>query len=151
MAEEVDVGGFARSLDLSDRDLGMLAGEHGEAARLAMRIVVRMAAIQQADRLVDISHVHIGGSIYTGQGSLGAVERPVELGARGRVPTTLNAISVDLIHAMEDDADPEFIAQAERLATALERMGAQPTFSCTPYVFPGAPALGDHILWAESN
>jgi predicted aconitase len=30
-------------------------------------------------------------------------------------------------------------------------MGARPTFSCTPYLFPDGPAFGDDILWAESN
>jgi predicted aconitase len=151
MAEEPDAPGFGTSVELSDCDLAMLAGEYGEAVRLAMRIVVRMAAIQHAVRLVDVTHVHVGGSIYTGPGSLGVVERFVDLGARVRVPTTLNAISVDRVHGMEDAADPEFSAQAERLAGALEKMGARPTFSCTPYVFPGGPGLGDDILWAESN
>jgi predicted aconitase len=151
MAEGVDARGIGPSVELSDSDLAMLAGEYGEAVRLAMRILVRMAAIQHAVRLVDITHVHVGGSIYTGPGSLAVVERFVELGARVRVPTTLNAISVDRMHGMEDGADPEFSAHAERLAGALENMGARPTFSCTPYVFPGGPGPGDHILWAESN
>jgi predicted aconitase len=139
------------SVELSDRDLAMLAGEYGAAARLAMRIVVRLAAIQQAPRLVDITHVHVGGSIYTGRGSLAVIERLVELGASVRVPTTVNAISVDRVHGMEEGADAEFCANADRLATALERMGARPIFSCTPYVFPDGPRLGDDILWAESN
>jgi predicted aconitase len=151
MPEDVDARAFATSVELCDRDLAMLAGEYGEAVRLAMRIVVRMAAIQQAARLVDITHVHVGGSIYTGPGSLSAVERLAELGARVRVPTTLNAISVDRLHGMEAGADPELTVAAARLADTLETMGARPTFSCTPYVFPGGPGPGDHILWAESN
>ena len=138
-------------VELSDHDLAMLAGEDGEAARLAMRIVVKMAAIQRAPRLIDISHVHVGGSIYTGVGSLAVIERLVELGAQVRVPTTLNAISVDRAHGMEVGVDPEFTANGERLATALEKRGARPTFSCTPYVFPHGPRLGEDILWAESN
>jgi predicted aconitase len=151
MAEDVAVRESGTSVKLSDRDLAMLAGEYGEAVRLAMRIVVRMAEIQRAARLVDITHVHVGGSIYTGPGSLSAVERLAELGARVRVPTTLNAISVDRRHGMEAGADPELTAGAERLADALQNMGARPTYSCTPYVFPGGPGPGDHILWAESN
>ena len=139
------------SVELSARDRAILAGEEGEAARVAMRIVVRMAEIQYAARLIDVSHVHVGGSIYTGPGSLAIIERLVELGARVQVPTTLNAISVDRLHGMEERADAEFNANADRLATALERMGARPTFSCTPYVFPDGPCLGDDILWAESN
>ncbi|GAB2450577.1 hypothetical protein GCM10027062_34710 [Nocardioides hungaricus] len=139
------------AVELSERDRGMLAGEYGEAARLAMRIVVRMAAILDAARLIDVTHVHIGGSIYTGPGSLAVVERFAGLGARVRVPTTLNAISVDRLHGVEDGVDAEFVARAERLAGALEQIGARPTFSCTPYVFPDGPGRGDDIVWAESN
>jgi cis-L-3-hydroxyproline dehydratase len=151
MSEGVQQREVPTSVELSDLDLAMLAGEYGGAARLAMRIVVKMAAIQQASKLIDITHVHVGGSIYTGPGSLAVIERLVELGAQVRVPTTLNAISVDRVHGMEDGVDPEFSAKADRLATALERMGARPVFSCTPYVFPDGPRLGDDILWAESN
>ena len=88
MDEERSARELGKSVDLSERDLAMLAGEYGEAVRLAMRIVVRMATIQGARRLIDVSHVHVGGSIYTGPGSLGVVERLAELGARVRVPTT---------------------------------------------------------------
>ena len=136
---------------LSDRDRGMLAGDEGAATRVAMRIVLRMASIQQATELIDISHVHVGGSIYTGPGSLHAVERMVALGATVRVPTTVNAISVDRSRRVERGVDGGFARNAERLATALEQMGARPIFSCTPYVFPGGPAFGDDVLWAESN
>ena len=136
---------------LSDRDRAMLAGDDGEATRIAMRIVLRMASIQQATELIDISSVHVGGSIYTGAGSLHVIERLVALGATVRVPTTVNAISIDRTQPVDRAPDPEFARNADRLATALEKMGARPIFSCTPYVFPDGPASGDDILWAESN
>jgi predicted aconitase len=37
----------------------------------------------------------VGGSIYTGPGSLQVIETLVERGGRVRVPTTINAISID--------------------------------------------------------
>ncbi|HBP5287874.1 aconitase family protein [Pseudomonas aeruginosa] len=76
-------------------DQALLAGEHGEAARLAMRIVLRMAALQGAQRLIDIQRAHIDACIYTGPAGLRFAETLRDLGARVRVPTTLNAISVD--------------------------------------------------------
>ncbi|WP_265292815.1 aconitase X, partial [Pseudomonas aeruginosa] len=39
-------------------------------ARLAMRIVLRMAALQGAQRLVEIQHAHIDACIYTGPAGL---------------------------------------------------------------------------------
>ncbi len=146
-----DPAGRPHDVALTDRDRAMLAGDHGPAAQVAMHVLLRMASIQQATQLIDVSRVHVGGSFYTGQGSLHAVERMVELGATVRVPTTVNAISIDRSRGADRALDPEFARNADRLATALQEMGAQPTFSCTPYVFPDGPAFGEDILWAESN
>ncbi|MDQ0618739.1 hypothetical protein QFZ33_002763 [Arthrobacter globiformis] len=85
----------ASRLSLSKEDLEVLDGIQGRAAQQAMRIIVRMAHVQQATELVDVSHVHIGGSIYTGKGGLNVIEELVSNGAKVRVPTTLNAISID--------------------------------------------------------
>ena len=137
-------------VELSEMDRAMLAGSEGEAARRAMRIILRIADIQGAPKLIDVSHVHVGGSIYTGQGSLGVIEQLVADGAAVRVPTTLNAISIDRRH-QHPGLDEEYARNADRLAGALEAMGCRPILSCTPYVFPGTPELGQDILWAESN
>jgi cis-L-3-hydroxyproline dehydratase len=138
-------------VELSETDRAMLAGREGEAARRAMRIIVRMADMLDAPKLIDVSHVHVGGSIYTGAGSLRVVEQLVADGAAVRVPTTLNAISIDRRQQRPPGMDEEFARNAERLARALEAIGCRPTFSCTPYVFPGSPQRGQDILWAESN
>ena len=84
-----------RAPALSVADQRVLDGDRGEAERLALRIVTRVAAVQGARELVDVSQVHIDGCIYIGGGGLRFAERLVEAGGRVRVPTTLNAISVD--------------------------------------------------------
>lgn len=138
-------------LELSDPDRAMLAGSEGEAARRAMRIIVRIAEIQGAPKLIDVSSVHVGGSIYIGPGSLEVIERLVADGAKVQVPTTINAISIDRCQPLPTGADAEYARNADRLATALESMGCQPVFSCTPYVLPDLPEFGQDVLWAESN
>ena len=50
-------------LRLSGADQAMLDGAHGRAAQVAMRIVARVASLQHATELVDISQAHIGGGI----------------------------------------------------------------------------------------
>jgi cis-L-3-hydroxyproline dehydratase len=138
-------------LALSARDRAMLDGDHGGVARTAMRIIARIARIQGATDLVDVSHVHVGGSIYTGPGRLEVIETLVERGARVRVPTTINAISIDRQRWRTQNVDADFADKADRLATAFEKLGASPIFSCTPYVFPDGPRYGQDIVWAESN
>lgn len=142
---------MASELTLSRRDRQMLDGAFGDAVQTAMRVVTKIARIQGATELLDISHAHIGGSIYTGQGSLQVIETLARQGARVRVPTTINAISIDRQRWRSQGIDPVFAGYADRLAIAFEQMGANPVFSCTPYIFPEAPGFGQDIVWAESN
>jgi len=142
---------MTKVLELSEYDESLLSGDFGEAPKIAMRILTRIAKMQNARELLDISHVHIGGSIYTGKGSLTVIERFVEYGARVTVPTTINAISVDKRQWRAHNVDEEFAKKAIRLANGYERIGASSIFSCTPYVFPEAPQRGQDIVWAESN
>jgi cis-L-3-hydroxyproline dehydratase len=136
---------------LDEIDRNILGGALGEAAQLAMRVVLRMAGLLDADRLIDVSQAHIDGCIYTGPGGLRFAERLVELGAQVRIPTTLNAVSVDRRRWRELGVDATIGEPASRLADAYLQMGAKPSFTCAPYLLDTAPAFGEQIVWAESN
>src|SRR5699024_12772312 len=112
---------MTKVLELSEYDESLLSGDFGEAPKIGMRILTRIAKMQNARELLDISHVHIGGSIYTGKGSLTVIERFVEYGARVTVPTTINAISVDKRQWRAHNVDEEFAKKAIRLANGYER------------------------------
>ena len=138
-------------LVLSQRDRALLAGSEGEAAAVAMRIILRMARLAGAERLIDIAQAHIDGCIYTGPASLRFARRLCDLGARVLVPTTLNAISADERRWRAQGVEPGFAEAALALAHAYGAMGAAPTYTCAPYQLRSAPARGEHIAWAESN
>ena len=89
------VAGIGSDIALTDADKAILAGDRGEATAVAMRMVLRMAALEGATELIDIRRAHIDGCIYTGPGGLAFAEKLRDLGGRVVVPTTLNAISVD--------------------------------------------------------
>jgi predicted aconitase len=101
--------------------------------------------------LIDVSQAHIDGCIYTGPGGLRFAERLVELGAQVRIPTTLNAVSVDRRRWRALGVDAAIGEPASRLADAYLQMGAKPSFTCAPYLLDTAPAFGEQIVWAESN
>ena len=136
---------------LSEADRSMLEGEHGDAARFAMRLLVAFAESLGAPGLLDISGAHIDGCLYHGQVNLDFVERMVSGGGRVRVPATLNVGAIDLIH-------PELIrlsnpeqAPARRLMRAHEELGCIPSFTCAPYQTTFRPVFGQQIAWGESN
>ncbi|WP_421446287.1 aconitase X [Agrobacterium tumefaciens] len=138
-------------LDLKNDDSAMLEGRDGIAVQQAMRIIVAMAAQQGASALVDVTQGHIDGCIYASPANLTFAEKMAEMGASVRVPTTMNAISVDKAHWRAQGVPEDFGDPAARLADAYVRMGCRPTFTCSPYLLDSAPQAGDMIAWAESN
>ncbi|GKZ38753.1 hypothetical protein AbraIFM66950_011216 [Aspergillus brasiliensis] len=138
-------------VQLSDVDRRFIQGEYGEAARVAMQIVLRMSELLEVRELIPVTQVHVDGCIYTGPGSLLFAEKLRNLGGHVLVPTTLNSISVDQKRWRAQGVDVAFGEAADRLAKAYIDMGAQPTFTCGPYQLDSAPKLGDQVAWAESN
>lgn len=138
-------------LELSERDRALLGGEQGEGARLAMRVVVRLAEAVGALRLVDIRSAHVDGCLYHGRAGLDFAERLLAGGARTAVPTTLNVGSLDLLHPELYRGDPETARLARRLMACYEELGCRPTWTCAPYQLEERPGFGEHVAWAESN
>ncbi|NUS70125.1 MAG: DUF521 domain-containing protein, partial [Ensifer adhaerens] len=139
------------ALDLSDDDRAMLDGRDGIAVQQAMRIIAAMAAGQGAEKLIDVVQGHIDGCIYASPANLTFAEKMADMGATVRVPTTMNAISVDRANWQAQGVPETFGDPAARLADAYVRMGCRPTFTCSPYLLDSAPKAGEAIAWAESN
>jgi hypothetical protein len=141
----------ANKLELTDADRAMFDGGCGPAVRQAMRILCDMAAQQGAQALVEVSQVHVDGCIYASAAHLTFAEKIAELGARVRVPTTTNAISVDHDNWRAQAVPSSFGDPASRLADAYIRMGCRPTYTCSPYLLDSAPKAGEFVGWSESN
>lgn len=138
-------------LTLSASDRHLLNGGEGKAAQLALQIVVKMAELHGASSLIDVTQAHIDACVYNGPSSLMFAERLASLGGKVRVPTTLNALSVDKRRWCKQGIDRKFGEPASALGDAYVTMGAQPTFTCAPYLLDSAPSKGEQIVWAESN
>jgi predicted aconitase/predicted aconitase with swiveling domain len=138
-------------ITLTEMDRGFLDGAYGKAAQVAMGIILRMAELQGATELLDITQAHIDGCIYTGPASLRFARQLVDWDAKVRVPTTLNSISVDKRRWRELGVDPALGEPASQLGDAYLDMGARVSFTCAPYLLDSAPELGEQIVWAESN
>ena len=139
------------SLELSERDEALLAGELSRAAKMAMSILVRMADVCRAERMLDITGAHVDSAIYVGDAGLEFAERLAEAGGRVVVPTTLNVSGVDEEHWQEWDVPAEWARKAHRQMLAYQKMGTLPTWTCAPYQTEHAPKFGQQIAWGESN
>jgi hypothetical protein len=130
----------------------MLAGQHGDGAALAMRLVVRAAELLDAQRLIPITRAHVDSCLYHGEASVDFVERLVAGGAHVAVPTTLNVGALDLLHPDLWRGDPRTAERGRLLMERYRALGCRATYTCAPYQLPDArPALGEQVAWAESN
>jgi predicted aconitase len=138
-------------LELSDRDLAMLDGRSGPAAQMAMSIVVQMAEVFGASRLMSISAAHIDSTIYIGEAGLDFAERLANLGARVAVPSTVNVSGLDENHWREWSVPSDWARNAYKQMVAYREMGCIPTWTCAPYQTQMRPTFGQQIAWGESN
>jgi len=136
---------------LSDRDRALLAGDHGPAAAMAMRVIVRMAEVLEAASFIDIVQAHIDSTVYVGEANLEFAERLAQGGGRVAVPTTLNVSGLDEHGWRAWSVPADWAEKARRQMVAYERMGCRPTWTCAPYQTEFAPHFGEQIAWGESN
>ncbi|MBC7263199.1 MAG: aconitase X catalytic domain-containing protein [Chloroflexi bacterium] len=139
------------SVVLSEKDRAMLDGKYGEAARLAMSILVRMAEVYGATEMMDVTQAHIDGCGLMSESGLEFAETLAAHGGRVSIPTTLNMIPLDLQNWRQFGIPEDFAAKAIRLAKAYTDMGCIPTWTCAPYQGYLTPRFGQQIAWAESN
>ena len=139
------------SVKLSEKDRQMIDGEQGEATRLAMSVLVKMAGVYGAEEMMDVTQAHIDGCGLMSESSLEFAETLAAMGGQVSIPTTLNMIPLDLQYWAQFGVPGEFAARATRLAQAYIDMGCVPTFTCAPYQGYLTPRFGQQIAWAESN
>src|SRR5512142_1105967 len=139
------------SLNLTERDREMLAGAYGGAAKMAMRILTRMAEVFGATELMDITGAHIDSTIYIGEAGLEYAGKLARLGGRVAVPTTLNVSGLDEQHWQEWPVPQDWAEKSRRQMVAYRSMGTIPTWTCAPYQTDMKPTFGQQIAWGESN
>ena len=134
------------------REEEALAETGTDAERLSMRILTTLGDVYGADRLIPIASAHVSGVSPKTLGDAGLeFLESFAATAKVRVRTTVNPMGVDLDRWRELGVPPEFAAKQERIVEAYRRMGAEPTYSCTPYLVGNRPNFGEHLAWAESS
>lgn len=136
---------------LTDADRSKLAGEQGEATRIAMELVIAAGEAMGAPALLDISGAHIDSCLYHGIAGLDFALKLADGGGRVVVPTTLNVSSLDLLHPDLYRGDAPSAERSREQMRAYERMGCRPTWTCAPYQLTDRPSFGEQIAWGESN
>jgi len=138
---------------LTSEEHSMLAGNEGEARKLAMEVLVKVAEKFGAKELVPVSSAHIVATTYKTMFEAGveACEKFAALGGKYRVPTTLDPSGMDP-QQWRSFRTPEPYAEKQlRVEKAHEKMGAIMSWTCTPHFMGSMPRFGEHVGWAESS
>lgn len=138
---------------LEAEDRAHLAGKHGKAMQLAMRLIVQAADIMKAPHLIPINFAHVDACFYTGRSHIDFVRYMLDNGAKLSITTWTNNSVASLADPdlRREADDPEMVRGAHELMRLYAKLGCAPTWTCAPYQLPGGPRFGDHIAVGESN
>jgi predicted aconitase len=139
-------------LRLTHHEQEMLEGRHGEAKKFAMTVLAELGTIYGADGFVEVVSAHIMahyGSLH--DAGLELAERFVAMGGKFCIPTTEDPASVSFRLWRKLGIDEAYYRKQKQLEDAVMALGAQPVWTCTPYLVGNLPRLGQNVSWAESS
>ena len=139
-------------MELTKYEQEMLKGKHGKAKKFAMNILVKLGRIYGANKMVEVVSAQIMahyGSLH--DAGLELAEKFVEMGGAFCIPTTEDPASVSFRHWKEIGIDQEYYDKQQRLLAAILKLGAEPVWTCTPYLVGNLPRYGQNVSWAESS
>lgn len=137
---------------LTKEEERILNGEEGYVKQKALEIIVKVAEVLGAERLVKVDKVHISGISYKNIGDAGLelIKDLYEAGGRFCVKTTLNPAGMDLEQWDLMKLSKNYVEKQKEIIKYLQKMGAEATLTCAPYEIVKLN-YGEQIAWAESN
>jgi len=138
---------------LTTEEEKMLDGEFGEWIAKALKLIVKLGDIQEAERLIKIKRAHISGVSYktTGDAMIELLEDMAKENVRVKVFTTLNPAGMDLLAWQEMGVPDTFATKQMKLIQAYKKLGILPALTCAPYFFENKPSRNEVVAFAESS
>lgn len=136
---------------LTEQEERILNGEEGKIKAKAMRILVTLGDIFDADKLIPIESTQIAGVSYKTIGDAGLEFLEDWSDAEVVVESRMNPAGMDLEDWREMGVSEAFAKKQLRIINALTSMGVKKSCSCTPYHAGLVPTRGSHIAWSESS
>jgi len=135
---------------LSREEEKILEGESGEGFATAMKLLVALGDVFDADKLIDVSRAH--WAVSGQEGDLFFAEKLANFGAKTSVPTTTNpAWDISLKDIFNVKVSDYELSLLDRTIAASDKLGVIKSFSCTPYLYKDVPKMGEHVAFSESS
>lgn len=135
---------------LTEEEELILEGERGPGPEKAMRLLVALGKIYDAEKLIPIESAQVAGVSYKTMGDAGLeFIEDFSRTADVRVKTLMNPAGMDLEEPGLEGK--EFREKQKRLVDAYSDMGIEVSCTCTPYLVGNRPDKDDHLAWSESS
>ncbi len=136
-------------MKLTSEEKDMLAGKYGEGIALAMEIQQAIGEAFEAERMVEISRVHV--ALSNQEADLWFVEKLLKKGNKCRISPTVNPpynleYFKNYIEFTQEEVDI-----IERTRKAYREIGATLTYNCTPYLENNIPRFKEVVAFSESS
>ena len=130
----------------------MLAGDAGEAARLALSMQIKVGDFFGAEEFVAVRSAHLAADAESLRDfGVNYLRSIAARGGRFAIPTTTNA-------GAADPDRPGVIGQREiwhrrtaAINEALDEIGAHMCLTCVNYQLLDQPHLGEHVAWGDTG
>lgn len=131
----------------------MVDGEYGEWVSKAIKLLIRLGELNNAEKLVQISKVHLSGISYktVGNAAIELLRDMVEDGVKLKAYTTVNPAGMDTSNWMEMGIPDAFAKKQIEIIKLYRSLGAKPALTCAPYLHENIPSMGEAVAFAESS
>jgi predicted aconitase len=135
---------------LTTEEENVLNGKYGMGKSNAMKLLVSLGEMFDADKLIPIKRAH--WAVSGQEGDLFFAEKLANSGARVSVVTTTNpawdSTLSNLFHVDIDDYERSLL---DRTIEVSDKLGVIKSFNCTPYLYKDVPSFGEHAAFSESS
>lgn len=136
---------------LTDYEKELLDGRHGKPRQMAMQVLHDLGTYYGVDRFVEIVGCHDDSTVYFGEAQVLFAEHLAELGATFAVPTSTNAVALDMECWDRQRHDSSWMSATRRIEASHLKLGAIGCWTCAPYQAGFSPVFGQQLACAESN
>ena len=129
-------------MNLTDYERAILAGDYGDAAKKVLEVMVKIYEINEAEGFADVEEVMLASTQNMSIGGIPGMEFLTQLassGIRFKARTITDPVSIDLEAWKRLGIPEDYADNQKRSVDALLRMGAVPTWTCTPYLAGSIP------------
>ncbi len=141
-------------MQLTNYEKSILAGDIGDDAKKIMEVMVKIYEINDAKGFIEVNEVMLASTqnmSIGGEMGMEFLTRLANSGIRFKVKTITDPVSIDLEEWRRLGIPEDYAKKQQQSVDALIKLGAVPTWTCTPYLVGSIPRYGDHLAWVETS